>query len=71
MPEYSQRMREAEEAEGRPLREVLEERYRTETMQEIAEHFGVSTGTVSNWFFRLGIPTPATKRHRAQAGDAA
>lgn len=68
--EYTPRMREIEEQEGRPLREVLEELYRLHTMEEIGDRYGVSNGTVSNWFMRLGIPT-SHSRHRNQAGDAA
>lgn len=58
---FTRSMEQAQERAGRPLREVLVELYQTQTLDEIAEHFGVSTGTVSNWFFRLRIPTSHSK----------
>lgn len=67
MPEMTPKMREAEEREGRALREVLVERYRAQTMQEIADHYGVSNGTVSQWFLRLSIPTSHNRQRDAEA----
>ena len=51
------RMRAIEEAEGRPIKEVLIDRYEIRTQEEIAREFGVSGGTISLWFRLLSIPT--------------
>ncbi|MCL5291029.1 MAG: hypothetical protein M1548_00665 [Actinobacteria bacterium] len=56
------KMRLIEERFGRPVEALLRDLYRTQTMKQITEHLkksgvGVSVGTLSIWFLKLGIET--------------
>lgn len=56
------KMRLIEEKFGRPVEAVLRDLYRTMTMKQITDYLrgygiGVSVGTLSVWFLKLGIGT--------------
>jgi DNA-binding transcriptional regulator LsrR (DeoR family) len=49
-------MREIEEREGEPIREVLVRLYQQHrTQQEVAESLGISRATLAVWLIRLGL----------------
>lgn len=50
------KMRQIEQAEGKPIREVLTELYKRYGSQAaVADRLGVSPGTISLWLIRLGM----------------
>lgn len=49
-------MRQIEEREGEPIREVLARLYQQySTQQEVAESLGISRATLAVWLIRLGL----------------
>jgi len=48
-------MRRVEARLGRPLEEVIRERYATGTLDDVAAELGVDRSTAANWMERLGI----------------
>jgi len=50
------KLKELEAAHGRPAREVLQEMFdRYQTQVAVANHLGISQGTLSLWLLRLGL----------------